>query len=716
MHSRSSLPDGLGTVSMEPSDPVPAGEFGTWTVTHEVGALGIDDGGAIKLAIHQTSDWGTPQFEDPTAPNYATVQTSGDASLSARFESMGHVRPYRYAVIATVEDGALAPGETITITLGDTGGGSPGQRAQTFAESGLRFPFLVDPHKSGQFVELPNSPSLDIVPGSVDSLDVVAPSTARPAEEIEIGVRATDSWGNVATDADGSVTITSQKFSTLAQELDLEDGIGSTTVSLPAAGTYRFVAEDQSRRLSARSNPCRCRPEAKPLYWGDLHGQSRETVGHRTAAEYFEHLSDCAFLDFGSHTANDFQLTDDFWSELHELVAAHHDPGSFVTFLGYEWSATTGLGGDHNVYFRDGTGSIHRSSEWLVGDGGDPTVGTRPIEALYDRFADREDVLIIPHQGGRPARLDAVDPEQTPFIEIASVWGRFEWFAREAMDRGLPVGFVGGSDDHCGRPGTAPPDRLPKHNVPGGLMGVRADALTREELWHAFETRRVYATSGARILLDVFVNGAPMGSETTIDGAVSTEVSVAGTAPVQDITLFRGSEPIETSRFSDGPECLEIRWRGQREPKRARNKVLVWDGTLNVAQGRIESVEPFGFERPEQGVVERDEQTVRWIGATTGNEQGLRLDIEDYEKGSVTVETDQASISASFVDLGRRQKSVEGIDAELIVERRNRSQSLDVQQAFEDRPPEPGIWPYFVRVRQVDGELAWSSPVFVRNQ
>ena len=101
-------------------------------------------------------------------------------------------------------------------------------------------------------------------------------------------------------------------------------------------------------------------------YWGDLHGQSGESIGIGTSRSYFDFARNKAFLDVTSHQANDFQVNNAFWQFLNELTAYHHEPGRFVTFPGYEWSGNTAVGGDRNVYFRDEGRQIHRSSHALL--------------------------------------------------------------------------------------------------------------------------------------------------------------------------------------------------------------------------------------------------------------------------------------------------------------------------------------------------------------
>jgi hypothetical protein len=113
----------------------------------------------------------------------------------------------------------------------------------------------------------------------------------------------------------------------------------------------------------ARANPLRVVKSA-PLkrYWGDLHGQSGETIGMGSAEDYFRYARDAAFIDLVGHQGNDFQITDAFWEKLNRLTASFDRPGKFVCLPGYEWSGNTGMGGDRNIFYRHEGSPIHRSS------------------------------------------------------------------------------------------------------------------------------------------------------------------------------------------------------------------------------------------------------------------------------------------------------------------------------------------------------------------
>lgn len=502
-------PDGdpkeiYGRATIWPQDLVYAGMYGSWTLTYFAGRHGLDDGGRIMVARRLASDWGVPQFEQPEAPDYTTVSTTGNASL----------RPWRPGLVIQVMDGYLKPDDQVIITLGDKGWGSPGSRAQTFLEESFEFRVLVDPYGTGEFLTVPDPPQLRIVGGPVHHLRAATPSQVVLGEAFDLTIRAEDEWGSPSYGYQGIVEVSiepgNQKWGSRRIEAQ-EHGVHQVRgLRLPQAGLYRVKIGDPGRGLECFSNPMQSiatGPETR-LYWGDIHGQSEATLGTGTVEEYFRYGRDVAALDFLSHCGNDFQITENHWRETQGVVRRYHKPHKFVTFLGYEWSGNTCGGGDHNVYFLGEEGSLHRSGHWQLVDRSDEESDRFPVERLYETFLGREDVLVIPHVGGRRADLARIDLRLSPLIEICSVHGIFEWFIREALERGLTVSFIGGSDDHTGRPGWAPPTAGREHfGGRGGLLAVYSRSLTREGVWEALKSRWCYATSGERSILDFSVEG-----------------------------------------------------------------------------------------------------------------------------------------------------------------------------------------------------------------
>ncbi|MCH7961051.1 MAG: hypothetical protein IIC49_01820 [Planctomycetes bacterium] len=117
-------------------------------LTYTAGFAGIDDTGSLKIVTRYATDAGLPQFDDPHAPHYTTAVASNGARLRLRYDVKDNIRPWGRTIHVKVLQGFLRRGETITLTLGDRSGGSPGWRMQTFREEtfelrvGVRTVFL----------------------------------------------------------------------------------------------------------------------------------------------------------------------------------------------------------------------------------------------------------------------------------------------------------------------------------------------------------------------------------------------------------------------------------------------------------------------------------------------------------------------------------------------------------------------------------------------
>ena len=707
-----------GWAEIDPAAPVVAGSVGTWRIIYHVGRYGVDDGGVVKFAWRDVSDWAVPQFENPSAPEYATVSTTGPASLRARFEKQRYIRPWRLCVTVDVFDDSLSEGDSITLTLGDTSGGSPGSRAQTFCKDAFEFRVAVDWCGTWVYTEVP-SPKIPIISGPPHRLVVLGPSETAPDEEGWIGVKAEDVWGNPSTGYAGTVQINAGGLTGLPETYQFQStdrGVHRFEgVKAAKTGIYRVGAEDSESGLAAEGNPLRC-VDARGTYqpfWGDLHGQSEETVGTNPVSSYFRFARESALVDFAGHQGNDFQITEAVWTEIKAQANTQYHPGRFVTFVGYEWSANTPLGGDHNVYYPGNDGPLHRSSHVLIPDKSDIDTDCTHVTELYATLRG-QDVLLLPHVGGRYANLNWHDPKLEPLIEVYSEWGEFEWFLREALEKGYRVGFTAGSDDHKGRPGAAPPGSG-SFGVYGGLTCIYAAELTREGLWEALKARRCYGTTGQRILLEVTADGQPMGAAYQANRPPQISVKVLGTAPIERVDIFRGLQLIHTfpATTERADDQIRVAWSGQRI--RARNRLVRWDGSIEIDRGRILGAEGYAFDTPAEGLEAVTERTVSWKSVTTGDADGvvLRLDappetILDFKTSTLnrTVLLQKIKDSPVVLDAG-------GIDMKVVFERLPLGVGGEVAFTFREAALPTGCHPYWVRVLQTDGAKAWASPIYV---
>lgn len=712
----------LGSARLEIDGTAVAGEPVSFRIVYTAGSVGVDDRGAVRVSWRAQAGLGAPQFEDPAAPGYLAVRTVSGGSVRpvARFNQRGHRRPFVPAVTVHTDDGGLWPGDRVELTFGDTSRGSPGIRAPVTVVKAFEFQVSVDCKGAQEFLDLDGFLTFPVVAGPAVRLVAIAPSDVKAGEPFAVRTRFEDIWGNPT------------EFPGASLQVGIGDGkaVGGTAagagpvipienLTLQACGVVRLEVTDQTSGLRATSNPIRVAPElpVQRHWWGDLHGQSGETVGTNPSADYFHYARYTACADFTCHQGNDFQITDEFWARLRREVEAIHEDGTFVCFHGYEWSGNTEVGGDRNVIFRGipKADDIWRSGRWLIEDRRplDSEHDALTLDDLYARFRGRDDVMLLPHVGGRRAELRWLDPKLEPVVEVHSAHGTSEWFLRQALATGARLGFLAGSDDHMGRPGAtlANANEMP---VNGGLACIRATELTRDGIWQGLHSRHCHGSTGARILVDTQIAGARMGAEAAADGPVSVAAQINGTAPIIEIAVYRDGQPVHRWTPDGDPALVLVAWTGNLRIARGRKQT--WDGELTVRGARIHDVSPFAFDHPEEGLIGGDGQRVRWTSETAGDYDGLWLELADVTDPEIEFDAGPLTVTQPLAGIGDGPMFVEaaGLGAHLRLQALPRDGGpLDTVLSWVDAAPLAGVHAYHIRVTQLDGHMAWSSPTYV---
>jgi hypothetical protein len=548
----------------------------------------------------------------------------------------------------------------------------------------------------------------------------------RRGEPFEALVKAEDLWGNPCERFEGELALDAVEGAIEGLPPVVRWGSGDVAVTrltgLRLAGAQARI-RGRGHRLTTESNLIRAlAPGAARTFWGDLHGQTRATVGTGTIEEYFTFGRDVALLDVMCHQANDFQVTEDEWQRLRRQIERFHADGRCVIFVGYEWSGMTPGGGDRNVMFRTDTASLHRSSHAEVDDMADAATDCFPVTELFAQFRGRDDVLLIPHIGGRYADVVGFhDPALEPVVEIYSDWGRFEWLLEDALRAGYKVGVVSNSDGHKGRPGASHPGAS-TFGAYGGLTCVLAESLTREAVFEALRARRCYGVSAAqRIDVELSVNGLPMGAEGRVTGPVRVVGRVAGTGPLERVDVSRGLELLRsigpyTAASFEGSTRYRIAWAGSRV--RGRDRLTRWDGSLELSAGRILDAQPFAMENPEKGITGRSARRIKWISNTTGDDDGVDVTLDAPADAVLRLRTPVIDLDIAVADLAdgtTRVFPAGGVDLRVFARRLpvrdlTRELTLDVTDAA---PPAGVCAAYWIRVTQEDGAQAWTSPVYL---
>ena len=749
-----------GQVLLDPAGEVVAGSYTTQRLTYIVGERGIASGGRIRVFTECDTDWAYPQFHDPTAADYMTVQAPQDTRVSIMVEQVT-------SVLLVVHGRALKPGERLVLIYGDRSGGAPGTRAQTFLEAKRYFWVAVDAGGDGTFVTLAAPPSLSIVGGSAVKLVVVAPSTVTAGTPFSLLVRAEDQWGNPAAAYRGSIELLAPSGSACPvarYTFAAEDGgvrwFADCTVF--ESGRYRLAAVDSAAGLRAESNPILCteRTAAHVLYWGDPHGGQIALAAK--IPDFLRYARDVAGIDFVGYQRNDHILSNDDWAVQQRAERDFDEPGRFVPLPGFEWSAVPSEGGHHNVYFRRHNQPIRRNSHKGLADLSDVDDDLPHILDVYRAYRG-QDVVITPHVGGSHADLTHHEPTLEPALEITSDHGTFEWFLEESLRHGYRMGFVGGSDSHDGRPGADTPGWQERRYAQGGLTGLYAPELTLEAVHAALRARRCYATTGARMVVQLDADGHMMGADHTTSSRPTISLSVAGTAPLERVELFRGLERIYSHPIGTGTNSNRVRVLWEGASRKTSYSGVIWDGHLQVVGATIASVERLRFDSPRSRVFDRTATGLRWHSVTCGYRSGVILDLADAADDAelrLVVNTslisrpyfgghgdddpgrmsyapaENVTFSCSLRELAAGQKEIhltapalqkhpDSGDNDPAPQFGQLSRKIEVSLApapggpetaeltFTDPAPQPGINPYWARIVQTDMEMAWTSPVFV---
>jgi len=696
-----------------------AGSAGFFTIEYETGLYGIDDSGEILIARRDVCDSAIPQFDDPHLPGFIAVSSDVQAKITAKYIPDRYIRPFKSCISIKISDGSLTQGDKIFIQYGSPQETGAGYRIQTFAEEEHLFKVLVDCAGSGNFYEIEKQPFIKIEGGYADALHVVAPSDAATAKPFEILVRAIDSFGNIAREYSANVTVS---IDGQQQKVAVKNGVGLTQALLQNDGVFYLEATGEQSGLRCTSNPilCTSRPLGKKLFWGDMHGQTKQTVGTGTLDSYFTFGRDCAKLDFCAWQGNDFQVTDETWSKVNEAVKKYHEPKKYVTFLGYEWSGTTPAGGDYNIYYLNDDQPIHRSYHWQIGMQNADGTDRNPITKLWQEFLGRDDVMAIPHVGGRYGNLDMCSENLVHLLEIHSHHGTFEWFFEDALKKGLKLGIIAASDDHTCRPGLSYPTRqisrsLASFDVIGGYTGVYAQELTRQSLWDAFALRHTYGTTGERIVLKVNCGDAMMGDEISLDEPPKIDIKAFATDDIMDVQIMRDTQVIYSlaDKWPKNKNVVRILWSGVRS--KSRPKKVNWDGGLSVQGGSIKSCKAVAFNQADEGVTLMSNQLAVWKSNTSGDIDGIELELNYDDSTTLSFSSPQTCFGIKMSNLQEQKiiKQAGGINQKVEIDFVPMQTSKQAEFSFTDERIKSGQNAYWVKLTQNDGHMAWSSPIYI---
>ena len=495
------------------------------------------------------------------------------------------------------------------------------------------------------------------------------------------------------------------------------------------------------------------------ILWGDIHNHCNVTYGHgeledalAAAREQLDFVSvtpHALWPDIpgendprlnwviGYHTEAFKRLRAGGWDRYVKRLKEANDPQKFLTFLSYECHSMEH--GDHVA---------------LCYDYDTPLVECDSVPDLKEKLRNHK-VFVTPHhmgyQGGYRgynwAAFSDNDP-QLPFVEMFSRHGLaegdmgdydylhdmgprvWEGTVQYGLEQGHKFGLICSTDQHAGYPGS----------YGDGRIGVLAESLDRDQLWDAMARRKVCGVTGDKIKIDFRINGATMGDEIQADRReIILGVEAQNFIDYVDLvkngrTVARLNGPLLTPEVEGGRirAKLKVNFGWNRE-----EEYVHWSGRLALSEGEILSVQPCfrgaAFTSPQPGehsfrtrvnrVVEQNNKEVvldmyssKNPNVVTPAQQGVILEVEMPLEASLKAEFNGQEFSYTLRELleGAKAHFMRGWLSEAIQFcRACPEEAFSVAHYMEDRPERDTDY-YYVRVRQRDGQWAWSSPIWVK--
>lgn len=554
-----SFEDDNGHISSGSPLKVVAGTQGTWTVRVTNEERDFPQGTIIQLVGLNYQFAYRLQSEHPGKRDYVTL----DAVSEAKFAYAAIGGSTRHLCTVIVQEGTFHIGESLTMRLGDRRFGSAGSEVFWTAGEGALI-LACDPGGMGTFYGVEGNPyHFEVIAHDQPCLvRLLGPTVVTPGQRFRMNLGVFDRNGNVIEDFVGRVRVNVANHAGIAglpEQIDFAPEHKGNRILpdvwIDQPGVYRIeVSHEQAG--SWLSNPIVVEQDPETfIYWGDIHchgwGDSTMYLMHLRTDKMdplSRHLQarDIGRLDFAAPGPMSFPRTDrdEIWSAYRDAVRQLDEPGAYVPYLSYE-AHPPGTIGDRNVIFK-------QTNEPL------PPDYAIPMEQLEQMYGGRDDVFLQVHIGGGVPRWDNYRTRRERMVEISSGFGNAEWLLRKALQLGYRPAVCGCSDLHMGLLGGPRSVETFRGRLlrvmqqrdsaygTGPLTAVCAGELSRDHLWNAMESRRTYATSGARIYLRFACDGHPSGSVVRSKEKVACQLKCHGTARIDKIDLICGNYAIKT--------------------------------------------------------------------------------------------------------------------------------------------------------------------------
>jgi len=513
---------------------------------------------------------------------------------------------------------------------------------------------------------------------------------------------------------------------------------------------------------SESRNKERLKDHGLNVYFGDLHNHNSVGYGLGSLERSFDiahsHLD---FYCFTPHAYGDYDVTPTMvkdiladkmnrpyirmtyerWPDVLALVKSHHKPGTFVTFPGYERHSSA-IGDYCSIFPYDDA----------------PLVYFKELKDYQNHIRESGALTWQHHPAYPEASSGAIprlwDPQVTPLLEIFSEHGNAECdtapedYVRHSgrgrmtsqtmqsfLAAGYRFGVVASTDDHLGFPGA----------YGEGKAAVIAKELTREAIFDALKKRRTYGVSGDKIKVDFRVNDGLMGEELPYTRKREIIAAIQGWDWIDKVEVLKNNLVIHrdfpfdfriSSNLWDKPVLIrmEYGWGGMatnQTPLDRVHPVHDWDMKISFGDSKILEMQPCWQSGPMEEhrrhrISERTEHGFKLHSYTS-----RRRAFKQRDTNAVVVKLKGSPGDYLTIDLIKPEPTTVKVKLSEVLEGDHNARTKDGSMKIHRIIPEVNTqmtfsinddgdghqtdW-YYLRILQKNGQLAWSSPIWVEKK
>lgn len=495
----------------------------------------------------------------------------------------------------------------------------------------------------------------------------------------------------------------------------------------------------------------------RSLFWADLHNHNEVGYGKGSLDRSYQ-IAKAGLLDAYAFTVHGYwpdipkedqkiaqYHKDGFekvlkqWPTVRDKANTENKDNDFVAFVAFEWHSSNC--GDYCIIMPGEEGEI---------------CAAESLRELQN-FVKKHKAIMIPHhiaykQGWRGINWKSVSSEVSPVAEVFSehacsmesdsCWpmllhsmGGVEHSQTfiEQLRKGRIMGVCASTDNHYGHPGS----------YGEGLTGIWAENLSRNSILSALKKRHCYAVTGDRIGLQVSMADGMMGDIISADTPRHLRYEVKAFNSIEFVKIFKNgncvdiqipelqSDDLNEKKEKSYIVRLDFGW----GPMTALDTVD-WNIRLAIDNGRFGDINPCfsgGAASSDKinGIKSYSEQEI-YIEAFTSrlnpnptsgvalridgtSDSRIDVDIEAFENGKKV----KCTLSASISELLRKDlwSSISKRFSAPKIRLGHALENTEVSLNYQWTDPEPSENDfYLVKVQQKNGHIAWSSPIWCRNQ